>query len=113
MKSSFIQLWQLLGPLYMRFHKKLHRLGLCTEGLQQRMAVEAARSGRAIRRRYAFVGFSTVTKAEFALMDTLRKKVRQLFSGISACSRPKVRFRPYYELSEVWPRRYRRPMILC
>ncbi len=74
MKSSFIQLWQLLGPLYMRFHKKLHRLGLCTEGLQQRMAVEAARSGRAIRRRYAFVGFSTVTKAEFALMDTLRKK---------------------------------------
>ncbi len=75
MKSSFIQLWQLLGPLYTRFHEKLRRLGLSTEGLQHRMAVEAARNGRTLRhRRYAFVGFSTVNKAEFALMDTLRKK---------------------------------------
>lgn len=73
-KTRFIQLWELLGPLYKCFHHKLEKLGLSTEGLQQRLAVRAARNKSEFRHRYVFVGFSAITNAEFALMDALRNK---------------------------------------
>lgn len=72
-KKSFIQLWELLAPLYRRFHEKLTERGLTTEGRQQRMAVEAAAKSE-LNHKYVFVGFSTLTNAEFAIMEKLRSR---------------------------------------
>ncbi|MDE5642531.1 MAG: PD-(D/E)XK nuclease family protein [Muribaculaceae bacterium] len=77
-RNGFIQLWQLLGPLYQRFHQKLASLGLATEGRQQRLAVKASSSDSS-GHKYAFVGFSTLTNAEFSVMNNLRQSGKAQF----------------------------------
>lgn len=75
-KQEFIQLWELLYPLYTRFREELERQHIAYEGMAFRQVAEKLKSGIAIGlpdTRLVFVGLNALTVTEKVLMKHLKE----------------------------------------
>ncbi|MCM1378284.1 MAG: PD-(D/E)XK nuclease family protein [Clostridium sp.] len=74
-KNKFIYLWQVLAPLYERFHDMLTADGLTTSGGAYRLAYEAIKRDKAAALspfyKYVFVGFNALSRAERRIFSLL------------------------------------------
>ena len=74
-KRKFIALWQILAQVYTIFRERLLSQGMATPGMQIRMAVKSLQNTPLEElklHKYAFVGHSDLSTAEFAIMDRLK-----------------------------------------
>ena len=82
MKLRFLQVWNLLYPLYMDFRKHLREKGMAYEGMVYRDLVERLEGGEAVAdvvaetfpevRRYVFVGLNALNACERTVLGRLR-----------------------------------------
>lgn len=73
MESRFLNLWHLMHPVYEAFRKHLMTKGLAYEGMAYRQLAESVASGerQLPAKRYLFVGFNALLKAEERLLEGL------------------------------------------
>ena len=75
-RESFIQLWEILFPLYNAVRESLSKRGLCYSGMQYREVAGKIKSMTASDfryKRYIFVGFNVLSTSELAIFDRMRK----------------------------------------
>lgn len=75
--AEFLKLWQVMGEVYTEFRRMLEEKGLFYSGMAYRTAVDdirRRRSGDFWYRRYIFVGFNMLSKAETTIFSLLRDK---------------------------------------
>lgn len=76
-QNKYQSIWDTLYPLYTKYCERLNQLGLTFGGKALRDAVEVVKqkeAGEFNRKRYAFVGFNVLTKAEETLFEEMKKK---------------------------------------
>ncbi|MCH5326487.1 MAG: hypothetical protein J1E29_04700, partial [Duncaniella sp.] len=77
LEKHFLQLWEVLSPLYGRFTTTLRSRGVGTQGMMMRDAIEKLRiveTSELQYRRYIFVGFSMLSLSEFRIFDNLKQR---------------------------------------
>ena len=75
---NFLKLWEVLGPLYDAFNKRLRKAGLAYKGMIYREASEILEKARnnsmtLEKQTYVFVGMPFLSRAEKAILSTLKK----------------------------------------
>ncbi len=73
--TGFLRLWQVMKEIYYGFQSRLESMGLHTPGMAYRRAVKALEENETERlpfRRYVFVGFNNLSKAEQTIFTKLR-----------------------------------------
>ncbi len=76
-KERFILLWETLWPLYNRFNELLSQKNLCYPGMAYRLAWNRLRDSGMEDcgyRKLVFVGLNALSKAEWLILDTLRRE---------------------------------------
>ena len=76
-KSSFLQLWNLLFPLYTNFKAALRSKNMAYEGMVYRALADEIKAGTSIRdlvepRQYVFVGLNALNECERLVLKKLR-----------------------------------------
>ena len=75
--KRFVKLWEIMGDIYVEFHKILEEKSMTTPGLSSRRFAQAVRDcdrGDLTFDRVAFVGFSRLSKSLVLVMKNLRKR---------------------------------------
>lgn len=73
---GFLRLWQVMGEIYEEFHRRTGAMGLHTPGRASREVAEylGGVSADALPfRRYVFIGFNNLSRAEKTIFDSLRR----------------------------------------
>lgn len=82
-KQKFLQLWEVMLPLYHRLNADLAADGLAYEGALYRQVAEGLQRGATVLpdddRRYAFVGFNVLDRVEESLFACLQREGKALF----------------------------------
>ena len=81
-KSRFLEMWNLLSPLYTAFRDRLKEKGMAYEGMVYRSLAEELKSGKAVRdmleevfpevKRYVFVGLNALNECERVVLKRMR-----------------------------------------
>ena len=81
-KARFLQVWNILYPLYADFRKRLHAQGMAYEGMVYRDLAERLRGGEPVAdvlsavfpgvRKYVFVGLNALNECEKTVLRRLR-----------------------------------------
>ena len=79
LKEKFISLWDKLGDIYRRYHKKLEELGFAYEGMLYRNVIEQLDTDRLKYDKYVFVGFNVLNKVEKEFFQKLQKAGKAMF----------------------------------
>ena len=79
LKKNHTAIWSTLGNIYNRFVKLLTDKGIGYNGMIQRRVIENLDSDRLTARKYAFVGFNSLDKAEKALFRAIQSAGKALF----------------------------------
>ena len=79
LKKNHTAIWSALGNIYNRFVKLLTDKGIGYNGMIQRRVIENLDSDRLTARKYAFVGFNSLDKAEKALFRAIQSAGKALF----------------------------------
>ena len=72
-------IWSVLGNIYNRFTQQLSDRGLGYNGMIQRRVIEHLDTDRLTARKYVFVGFNSLDKAERALFKAIQGAGKALF----------------------------------
>lgn len=75
----FISLWDKLGDIYRRYHKKLEELGFAYEGMLYRNVIEQLEPDSLKYDCYVFVGFNVLNKVETHFFQQLQNAGKALF----------------------------------
>jgi hypothetical protein len=81
-KKQFIEIWNLLHPLYIRFRARLSDMGLGYEGMVYRSVAENLEQGKAVDLpfiKFIFIGFNALNPCEQLLFKSLGSNGRALF----------------------------------
>ena len=79
LRTRYQTIWSVLGNIYSRFTKQLSDSGLGYSGMIQRRVIEHLDTGRLTARKYVFVGFNSLDKAERALFKAIRDAGKAMF----------------------------------
>lgn len=79
LKQRFIDLWDVLGPIYTRFKERLEELNLAYEGMLYRRVIEKLDIESMTYDKYVFVGFNVLNKVEQKLFERLNEAGKALF----------------------------------
>ena len=79
LKKNHTAIWSALGNIYNRFVKLLPDKGIGYNGMIQRRVIEHLDTDRLTARKYAFVGFNSLDKAEKALFRAIQSAGKALF----------------------------------
>ena len=79
LKKNHTAIWSALGNIYNRFVKLLSDKGIGYNGMIQRRVIEHLDTDRLTARKYAFVGFNSLDKAEKALFRAIQSAGKALF----------------------------------
>lgn len=79
LRDRHIAIWSVLGNIYDRFTKLLSDRGLGYNGMIQRRVIESLDTNRLTARRYVFVGFNSLDKAERALFKAIQGTGKAMF----------------------------------
>ena len=81
-KARFLQLWNLLYPLYMRFRERLEEKGMSYEGMVHRSLAARLKAGTSVKdllqpvfpevEQFVFVGLNALTECENLLLSRMR-----------------------------------------
>lgn len=77
--KKFVKLWEVLGPLYHSYRRRLREKELATPGMLYRNAVERLSPQsdyEPLYKRYIFVGFNVLSTAEIRIFSLLQKMGR-------------------------------------
>ena len=74
-----VAIWSVLGNIYNRFVKLLSKKGLGYNGMIQRRVIENLDTDRLTARKYVFVGFNSLDKAEKALFRAIQGAGKAMF----------------------------------
>ena len=74
-----VAIWSVLGNIYNRFVKLLSEKGLGYNGMIQRRVIENLDTDRLTARKYVFVGFNSLDKAEKALFRAIQGADKAMF----------------------------------
>lgn len=80
--ERFLQLWELLLPIYTRFRQSLERKGLAYPGMAARKTAERARQGIGLgtdRETYVFIGLNRLTTAQHIVLEQLNLRGKAHF----------------------------------
>ncbi|MCM1292715.1 MAG: PD-(D/E)XK nuclease family protein [Bacteroides sp.] len=75
--KKFVQLWEILDPLYHNYRERLKSLGLASQGMLYRHAAETLRDidpEDLPYKRYIFVGFNILSTSEIKIFSALQRK---------------------------------------
>lgn len=75
-KRKFVQLWEMLLPIYRELHRMLLEKKLCYPGMACREVVKTLKSTGRLPfnpKKYVFIGFHRLTTAEHIVMDELQR----------------------------------------
>ncbi|MBO7589448.1 MAG: PD-(D/E)XK nuclease family protein [Bacteroidaceae bacterium] len=79
LRARYQTVWNVLGRIYSRFVELLSERGIGYNGLIQRRVIESLDTGRLTARRYVFVGFNSLDKAEKALFHAIQGTGKAMF----------------------------------
>ena len=79
LKKNHTAIWSILGNIYNRFTALLAEKGIGYNGMIQRRVIENIDPGKFTARKYAFVGFNSLDKAERALFRAIRSAGKAMF----------------------------------
>ena len=79
LRENFTRIWEVMEPIYNRFHEQLRSEGHASNGMLCRDAVEHFDATRLTAERYAFVGFNVLNTVEQHLFDNLKETGKALF----------------------------------
>ena len=79
LKKNHTAIWSILGNIYERFRELLSEKGIGYSGMIQRRVIESIDTDRLTARKYAFVGFNSLDKAEKALFRAIQGAGKALF----------------------------------
>lgn len=85
LKEKYMSIWKALGPIYTQFRETLSGMGIAYDGMIQRQAVEMIRNdhdafmAKFPAKKYAFVGFNSLDKAEKELFRAMNKSGKAMF----------------------------------
>lgn len=79
LRANFTRIWEVMEPIYNRFHEQLRQEGHASSGMLCRDAIEQFDASRLKAERYAFVGFNVLNTVEQCLFDRLKETGKALF----------------------------------
>lgn len=79
LRSRYQTVWNVLGNIYSRFVKILTDRGIGYNGMIQRRVIENLDTAKLTSRRYVFVGFNSLDKAEKALFSAIQSTGKAMF----------------------------------
>ena len=79
LKKNHTAIWSILGNIYERFRELLSEKGIGYNGMIQRRVIENIDPSRFTARKYAFVGFNSLDKAERALFRAIQSADKTMF----------------------------------
>lgn len=80
LKQNFIKLWNNLGNIYKTFRNTLREKGIAYEGMLYRDVAESLSEGTTLKsKKYIFVGFNLIQKAEQSLFEFLSREGKAAF----------------------------------
>ena len=79
LRDRHVAIWSVLGNIYNQFTKQLSYMGLGYNGMIQRSVIENLKTDRLTARKYVFVGFNSLDKAEHALFKAIQSTGKALF----------------------------------
>ncbi|MBO7437996.1 MAG: PD-(D/E)XK nuclease family protein [Bacteroidaceae bacterium] len=79
LKKNHTAIWSILGNIYNRFTALLAEKGIGYNGMIQRRVIENIDPGKFTARKYAFVGFNSLDKAERALFRAIQRADKAMF----------------------------------
>ena len=79
LKKRFIDLWDVLGPIYTHFKERLSELNIAYEGMLYRQVIEELDVESLNYDKYIFVGFNVLNKVEQRLFERLNEAGKALF----------------------------------
>lgn len=85
LKEKYMTIWKALGPIYTQFRDTLSGMGIAYDGMIQRRAVEMIHNdydgfmAKFPAKKYAFVGFNSLDKAEKELFRAMKESGKAMF----------------------------------
>ena len=79
LRDRHVAIWSVLGNIYDKFTKQLSDNGLGYNGMIQRRVIESLDTSRLTARKYVFVGFNSLDKAERALFKAIQGTGKAMF----------------------------------
>lgn len=79
LKKNHTVIWSILGNIYKQFRELLSEKGIGYNGMIQRRVIENIDPSRFTARKYAFVGFNSLDKAERALFRAIQSAGKAMF----------------------------------
>lgn len=79
LRDRHVAIWSVLGNIYEKFTKQLSDKGLGYNGMIQRRVIENLDTDRLTARKYVFVGFNSLDKAERALFKAIQGTGKAMF----------------------------------
>ena len=79
LRARYQTVWNVLGNIYNRFVKLLTDRGIGYNGMIQRHVIENLDTGKLTSRRYVFVGFNSLDKAEKELFSAIQATGKAMF----------------------------------
>ena len=79
LRARYQSVWSVLGNIYNRFVKLMTDKGIGYNGMIQRRVIETLDTNRLTARRYVFVGFNSLDKAERELFRAIQGTGRAMF----------------------------------
>ncbi len=79
LRDRHVAIWSVLGNIYDRFTKELADKGLGYNGMIQRRVIENLDTSRLTARKYVFVGFNSLDRAERALFKAIQGTGKAMF----------------------------------
>ena len=79
LKKNHTVIWSILGIIYKQFRELLSEKGIGYNGMIQRRVIENIDPSRFTARKYAFVGFNSLDKAERALFRAIQSAGKAMF----------------------------------
>jgi len=79
LRDRHVAIWSVLGNIYDKFTKQLSDKGLGYNGMIQRRVIESLDTDRLTARKYVFVGFNSLDKAERALFKAIQGTGKAMF----------------------------------
>lgn len=79
LRDRHVAIWSVLGKIYDKFTEQLADRGLGYNGMIQRRVIENLDTDRLTARKYVFVGFNSLDKAERALFKAIQRTGKAMF----------------------------------
>ena len=79
LRDRHVAIWSVLGNIYNQFTKQLSDKGLGYNGMIQRRVINNLDTSRLTARKYVFVGFNSLDKAEHALFKAIQSTGKAMF----------------------------------